>query len=84
MATLPGIAERPDSLPLVPQIKVPTLVIHGEQDSLMPVEKAREMARANPSWKFAAVPEAGHMANMEKPEFFNQTVEGFLTEALNN
>lgn len=78
MATLPGLAERPDSVPLLPQIKVPALVIHGEQDTMMPVEGARQMAQAIPGGQFVAVAGAGHMSNLENSEFFNQTVESFL------
>lgn len=79
-ATLPGLAERPDSVPLLPKISVPTLVIHGEEDTLMPVSQARQMAQSIPGAHFVAVPNAGHMPNIENPEFFNRTVENFLKE----
>jgi len=80
LATMPGLAGRPDSTPMLPQISVPTLVIHGKDDMMMPVEKARQMARKIPSWQFSSVPHAGHMANLENPEFFNRAVETFLKE----
>jgi pimeloyl-ACP methyl ester carboxylesterase len=80
IATLPGLAERQDATPLLPQIKVPTLVIHGKDDQMMPIEKARQMAQAIPDWQFSSVPKAGHMSNLENPEFFNRAVESFLRE----
>jgi pimeloyl-ACP methyl ester carboxylesterase len=80
IATLPGLAERQDSTPLLPQIKIPALVIHGKDDQMMPVENARQMAQALPDWQFSSVPHAGHMSNMENPEFFNRAVESFLRE----
>lgn len=80
MATLPGLAERPDVMPDLASIKVPVLVIHGEKDQLMPVENARLMADAIPQAQFVAVPGAGHMANIENSRFFNQAVAGFLKE----
>ncbi len=83
-ATISGLAERPDSTPLLPQISVPTLVIHGKYDLLMPVENARGMAQKIPNWQFSSVPHAGHMANMENPEFFNRAVETFLKELKNS
>jgi pimeloyl-ACP methyl ester carboxylesterase len=46
----------------------------------MPVAKAKEMAKAIPDWQFSAVPHAGHMSNLENPEFFNRAVESFLKE----
>jgi 3-oxoadipate enol-lactonase len=78
MATLPGLAERPDVGPDLAAFKVPALVIHGELDQLMPVENARLTAKSIPQGQFVAVPQAGHMANLENPVFFNQAVEKFL------
>jgi pimeloyl-ACP methyl ester carboxylesterase len=78
IATLPGLAERPDSTPTLAQIQVPTLVIHGEADALMPVAKAEEMAAQIPNGRFVAVPHAGHMANLENVSFFNETMAKFL------
>lgn len=78
IATLPGLAERPDRIPDLPHIAVPVLVIHGEKDQLMPVEFARQMAKAIPGGRFSEVPGAGHMANLENPDFFNRAVEDFL------
>jgi 3-oxoadipate enol-lactonase len=78
MATLPGLAERPDVVPELPGIKAPYLVIHGEKDQLMPVANARLMAEANARAKFVEVPGAGHMANIEDAGFFNRAVEDFL------
>ncbi|NWJ44423.1 MAG: alpha/beta hydrolase [Chloroflexi bacterium] len=80
IATLPGLAERPDSTPLLSQIKVPALIIHGVDDKLMPLDKAKAMAQAIPDWQFSAVPHAGHMANLENPEFFNRALVTFLKE----
>ncbi|MBN9392530.1 MAG: alpha/beta hydrolase [Chloroflexi bacterium] len=78
ISTLPGLAERRDVVPDLPGIGVPTLVIHGELDQLMPVENARRMAQANPQARFVGVPGAGHMSNLENSAFFNRAVEEFL------
>jgi 3-oxoadipate enol-lactonase len=78
VATLSGLAERPDSTATLAQIQVPTLVIHGAEDVLMPVAKAQEMSTQIPNGKFIIVPKAGHMPNLESPVFFNQALQDFL------
>ncbi len=78
IAAAGALADRPDSTPTLAHIKVPTLVINGKDDQLMPTDGARKMAQAIPDWQFSVVPHAGHMSNLENPEFFNQAVESFL------
>jgi 3-oxoadipate enol-lactonase len=69
---------RPDSTPLLAQIAVPTLVVTGEEDELIPVEESRKMAAAIKGAKLVIIPGAGHLANMEQPEAFNAALNAFL------
>jgi pimeloyl-ACP methyl ester carboxylesterase len=62
-----AIIGRPDSRPDLPRIKIPTLVIVGEADTLTPPEAAQEMAAGTPGAKLVVVPKAGHMALAEQP-----------------
>jgi pimeloyl-ACP methyl ester carboxylesterase len=71
---------RPDSTPLLANITVPTLVITGEEDELIPVDESRAMARAVPGATLVVVPRAGHLANLEQPEAFNQALDAFLAK----
>ena len=71
---------RPDSTPLLPTITVPTLVITGEEDELIPVDESRAMAKAIPGATLVIVPRAGHLANLEQPEAFNQALHEFLAK----
>ena len=80
IAAAGALAHRPDSTPLLAKIAVPTLVIHGQDDQIIPVESARKMAQAIPDWQLSIVPRAGHLSNLENPEFFNQALETFLKE----
>mgnify|MGYP001033868891 FL=1 len=80
IAATGALAHRPDSTPLLAEIAVPTLVIHGKDDQLIPVESARQMAQAIPDWQLSVVPRAGHLSNLENPVFFNQALETFLKE----
>jgi len=66
--SLKGMAERPDANPWLAGIKVPTLVIAGAQDKLIPPQKSRDMvAMLNKSW-LIEIPEASHMPMLETPE----------------
>lgn len=63
----------------VEQIRVPTLVIAGEEDSVYPPELSREMARRIPGATFLMLEHTGHLANLEEPEKFNQAVLDFIS-----
>ncbi len=61
----------------LPHIQVPTLIIVGAEDQ--PYLVASEyMANKIPSASKAVIPNAGHAANMDQPELFNQTVVSWL------
>ena len=42
-------------------IKVPTLIIHGEADDLVPIQEGELLAREIPNTKFFRIPKVGHM-----------------------
>lgn len=75
---LAAMAERSDSVPLLSEISVPTLIVVGEQDGLTPPADSKLMAEKIRGAKMEMIPEAGHMSNLEQPERFNKAVEGFL------
>jgi len=74
-----GMAERPDRTPMLADIRVPTLVVVGEDDVITPPELARRMASAIPLAELRIVPEAGHLPNLERPEAFNETLSAWLS-----
>ncbi|HYB95085.1 MAG TPA: alpha/beta fold hydrolase [Vicinamibacterales bacterium] len=69
---------RPDSTPLLAQVSVPTLVITGEEDEMIPVDESRRMAAAIRGATLVIIPRAGHLANLEQPDVFNDAVAAFL------
>ena len=73
-----GMKARPDATPLLAEIDVPALVIHGEDDQLIPVEEAQAMHAAIPNSRLEVLPGAGHLLNLERPDAFNQSVRRFL------
>jgi pimeloyl-ACP methyl ester carboxylesterase len=74
-----AMAGRPDSVPLLPSIHCPTLVIVGEQDQATPVSDARLMADRIPNARLEIIADAGHLPNLEQPDAFNQAMQRFLS-----
>jgi 3-oxoadipate enol-lactonase len=68
IGSLKAMAERDDSSDLLKKIKFPVVIVHGDADALIPVERGREMKAALPSAHYAEVKGAGHMAIMENPK----------------
>ena len=63
----------------VENIRVPTLIVYGEEDTVYPPELARAMAARIPGAELAMMKGAGHLANLEQPEEFNRILLDFLT-----
>lgn len=78
MAARGMLAQQNDSvIKALPNIKVPSLVLVGGDDT--PFLAASEyMAQKIPDCKKVVVPGAGHAANIDQPERFNEAVLGFL------
>jgi pimeloyl-ACP methyl ester carboxylesterase len=62
-----AIMSRVDSRPLLAAIRVPTLVLVGEQDVATPPALSDEMAAAIPGARLVQVAECGHLSTMERP-----------------
>ena len=69
---------RPDSTALLATIGVPTLVITGEEDTLIPDQEAEKMAAAIKGSQLVKIPAAGHLSNLEQPDAFNRALSAFL------
>jgi pimeloyl-ACP methyl ester carboxylesterase len=73
-----GMAARPDVRPLLPKIRVPTLVVVGAHDALSTRDEMAAIAAAIPKAEFIEVPDAGHMTTMENPAVVNEAMLRFL------
>ncbi len=78
VAALHAMKDRADSTSLLGEIQVPTLVIAGREDAIVPVTEARQMADAIPGAQFTAIPEAGHLTPLEQPISMGRVVREFL------
>jgi pimeloyl-ACP methyl ester carboxylesterase len=65
IAALRAMAERRDSSPLLSTLRVPVVVVHGDADALVPIDRAREVKAALPQAHLVEISGAGHMPMME-------------------
>lgn len=67
-----------DRVPDLPNIRVPTLLLYGADDTLTPPALGQGMAEKIPGAKMVVIPDAGHLPNIEQPKAFNSPVLEFL------
>ncbi|MEO3804316.1 alpha/beta fold hydrolase [Nonomuraea sp. B1E8] len=77
-----AMAARGGSFETLRALKVPLLVVVGEEDELSPPADAEEMVRAVPEGRLEVIPKAGHLSAVEQPEAFNAAVTEFLRSEL--
>ena len=71
IGALLGMAERSDAGAWVGAIQVPTLVITGADDTIIPPSESEALAKAIPGAQLKLIPKAGHLVAFEQPEAFN-------------
>ena len=69
---------RDDVAELLPTIAVPTLVIWGSRDPLVPPQLGQVIARSIPGARYVEIAHAGHVVMVDEPEAFNRAVLSFL------
>jgi 3-oxoadipate enol-lactonase len=73
-----AMMERRDSTKLLDDIKVPTLIVHGAEDTLIPLPAASAMHKAIRHSTLESIPLAGHLPNLEQTAPFDATLWQFL------
>jgi 3-oxoadipate enol-lactonase len=69
---------RLDVLDRLPGIAVPTLVLSGAEDTLIPGESSKAVAAAVPGAEFQVIENSGHLSNLDQPEAFTEHLLRFL------
>ena len=64
----------------LPEIRQPTLIVWGENDSIIPVRDANEFERLIPDSRKVVMKATGHVPMAERPSTFNDLVLDFLAE----
>ncbi len=79
-ARLVGVFSNVDVADLLPQISVPTLVLHCREDGMVPFDKGRKMAAGIPGARFVALEGQNHLILEDEPAWprFLEEVTTFL------
>jgi pimeloyl-ACP methyl ester carboxylesterase len=64
----------------LPEVRVPTLIVWGEKDSIIPVRDADEFERLIEDSRKVVMTDTGHIPMAERPQAFNDVLVGFLAE----
>ena len=67
-----------DRRALLPQIRVPTLVLSGSDDMVAPAMMMERMAQKIPGAEYVCLPGCGHLGPMDQPDAFNAALLFFL------
>lgn len=67
---------------VLPQVRVPTLVISGADDARAPLKVAMNIQGAIAGSTLVVIPDSGHLCNLEQADPFNETVRAFLSKHL--
>lgn len=78
VGALRALRDRADSTDTLPAIRVPTLVLVGEEDGITPPAGAERMAGAIAGARLVAIPAAGHLAPLEQPLAAGRALSEFL------
>lgn len=68
IGALKAMAERVDSSPLLSSFNFPVVLVHGDADALIPIDRAREVKAAVPDAHLVEIGDAGHVPMMEAPQ----------------
>lgn len=74
VASIRGMRDRADRTGLLGTISVPTLVIGGAEDRLIPEADTRALGESIPGARTVIVPGAGHLPPIEQPEAVNRAI----------
>ena len=76
--SLHAMAGRPDSSPDMARIKVPTLIISGAQDAIIPAAEADNMHTGIAGSRHSVVQDGGHLLMLEDARAFNAALREFI------
>lgn len=79
-ASLIAMAARTDTTASLANIKVPTLILVGEDDTITPLAASVSMQEKISQAALQIIPQAGHLSALENPTAFNQHLLQFINK----
>lgn len=67
-----------DQTKYLPNIKIPTLLVWGENDTEVPLRIAKEVNALIPGSRLVTIENAGHNAHLDNPNLFYGTIKKFI------
>jgi pimeloyl-ACP methyl ester carboxylesterase len=64
----------------IPELRIPTLVITGDSDQIVPPQNSRNLAAKIPDAQLISIEGGSHLFFLERPDEFNSVIEKFLLE----
>jgi pimeloyl-ACP methyl ester carboxylesterase len=71
-----------DQLAVARAITVPTLIVAGVRDRVLPVHHSRRLASTLPNAELVELPGVGHVAMLERPDVVTMLLDGFARRVL--
>ena len=71
-----------DARPFLPQLAMPTLVLHRRGDRTVPISRGRELASLLPNARFIALSGDSHLPWMDGPGALHRALAGFLEDSV--
>jgi pimeloyl-ACP methyl ester carboxylesterase len=78
IGSLHAMAGREDTLPMLADSDYPVILIHGDVDNLIPLQRAHDVQAAVPRAQLVQIHQAGHMPMMDAPKQVADALERFL------
>ncbi len=76
--TLHALSVRKDTCHILPEIKVPVLILVGREDKITPPDAARFMHERIKGSFLKIIDHSGHLSNLENPGEFNEQLKKFI------
>ena len=75
-----ALQSRPDQQDTLRQVRVPTLILCGEDDALCPIHRHTLMHDLVAGSKLEIITKAGHLPTLEQPDATNKALSRWLTQ----
>lgn len=77
-----AMQRRLDQQATLRRIRIPTSVICGEEDGLVPIKRQEFMAQLLPNSQFKVIPDSGHFPTMESPDISVRAIFNLLSNSI--
>lgn len=81
LAMTRAVLDRDSVIDRLGEVRCPTIVIHGEEDLALPIDRAEELSRGIAGATLVRVPGAGHATPTERPDVVTPAIREFLERA---